>query len=181
MDTLGERIRSIRGKRSREEFSKEYSIHPQSLGRYENGTRTPEDALLDKISNGEDVSFEWIKFGTGPLRVDKNFLKEDLYHDRGLELCKTTQHTKIINSESKKDLYHDRAFDCSDLPRYVKALEESAALQRELTETIRENADLRVELERRKAQIRDLERENADLRKAMKPAHLPGMDGQGVA
>lgn len=49
------------------------------------------------------------------------------------------------------------------LDRYLRAVDENNTL-------IRENADLRVQAERQLSRIRDLERENEDLRKMEKQA-----------
>ncbi len=66
--SIGERLKSIRGRESREEFSAKIGVHPQSLYRYEQGGRSVDSSLIASICTLYDISSEWLIFGTGPMR-----------------------------------------------------------------------------------------------------------------
>lgn len=73
-----------------------------------------------------------------------------------------TQHIENTSIEEKKNVRRvGQAGDTDILDRYLRAVDENNAL-------IRENADLRVQAERHLSRIRELERENEDLRKMRK-------------
>ena len=69
MSTLGERIRFIRGKRSREEFSNKYGIHRNTLERWEKGLRVPPESFLLAISAGENADFGCVKIVDGEIEL----------------------------------------------------------------------------------------------------------------
>jgi transcriptional regulator with XRE-family HTH domain len=62
---IGLRIRSLRGKVSREEFARSLQIHPQTLVRYEKGERTPDAIVIARICSETRVSLSWLLFGEG--------------------------------------------------------------------------------------------------------------------
>lgn len=85
-------------------------------------------------------------------RVAQNILGEDV------------QHIENINIEENKNVRRVAQTGNTDiLDRYLRAVDENNAL-------IRENADLRVQAERHLSRIRELERENEELRKREKRA-----------
>lgn len=77
---------------------------------------------------------------------------------------KKIQHTENINLQENKNVRRvGQTGDTDILDRYLRAVDENNAL-------IRENADLRVQAERQLSRIRELERENEELRKMRKGA-----------
>lgn len=77
---------------------------------------------------------------------------------------KKIQHTENINLQENKNVRRvGQTGDTDILDRYLRAVDENNAL-------IRENADLRVQAERHLSRIRELERENEELRKMEKRA-----------
>nr|DAK87820.1 MAG TPA: helix-turn-helix domain protein [Caudoviricetes sp.] len=161
-ETLADKLKKIRGNESRKSFSLKYGIHEQSLIRYEKGTRIPDNDLILRIANGEGVSVDWLLANEGPMY--KTDPPQNLDRDQGFIPIKKAQDTNFIESTNKKNLDHDQgSFDVDFFARYMKLAEEHAAV-------IRENADLRVQAERHLSRIRDLERENEELRRMRKGA-----------
>lgn len=68
---IGERLKVIRNKESRESFALKIGIHPQSLYRYEQGARSVDSSLVAAICDTCDISLEWLIFGRGPMRRDE--------------------------------------------------------------------------------------------------------------
>lgn len=180
MSTLGERIRSIRGKRSREEFSNKYGIHRNTLERWEKGLRVPPESFLLAISAGENVDFGWVKNGDEetelhPLDVSRTggALKKAKMGDMSpFSKQEKRQPTDFIVSE--KNNLGDTSPILDLQQRLLEALQEQNNL-------LRENAHLRLQLERRDMRIRDLEREVAELREARKGAAAYGSGVAGSA
>lgn len=161
MSTIGTRLKLLRGGQSLEIFSNKLGIHRVTLSRFEKNERIPDAIFIQAVVEQTGVCSEWLIMGTEPMYKSSG---ENLYQDRDLKPCEFSQSAENIDTTPRDDLYHDRGTASNELlPHYLKALEATAALQRELTDSIRENADLRVELERQKAQVRDLEREKAAL------------------
>ena len=65
--TIGQRIRFIRGGRSREELAKRYEISVSQLKRYELGKGRPPDDFLRKFYHREGLSYSWLEYGDGPV------------------------------------------------------------------------------------------------------------------
>lgn len=61
--SLGERIRALRGDRSRDSFAGELGIHKNTLARYEAGHRMPDAALLQRLCRMARVPPAWLLDG----------------------------------------------------------------------------------------------------------------------
>lgn len=83
-------------------------------------------------------------------------------------------HKKMQHHE-KNDFYKNNMGDASP---FLYLTEQNAAMQRELLEAVRQNGDLRVEIERQKARIAELERQLAE---ALKPQERPPVLGERSA
>lgn len=60
METYGQRLRRLRGTRSRKDFAKAIGVTTQSLNAYEKGRREPRDEVKLRIAGlllGQDDSF----------------------------------------------------------------------------------------------------------------------------
>jgi transcriptional regulator with XRE-family HTH domain len=66
MRELADRIKQLRGKLSREEFSEKTGISPRSLANYELGERIPRADTVARICVRMDVSADWLLFGETP-------------------------------------------------------------------------------------------------------------------
>lgn len=65
---IAERIKTVRGKLSQEEFSQQLGIHKNSLGRYERGDSTPGADVVERICTIFGVDPQWLLLGTGRMR-----------------------------------------------------------------------------------------------------------------
>lgn len=150
----------IRQGESRASFSTRLKISPASLQRYEAGQRLPDKDFLDRLIADKKIIQRWLLTGEGPM-----YQQEGLGTELPPKTCdmsqvstdKTTQH--IENTVLEKNQTCD--------------MSQVLAFQRELLETVRQNGDLRVEIERlrmdverRDARIAELERQLAEALKA---------------
>lgn len=71
-DSIGSRIRQIRGEESQESFAQRIGIHKNTLGSYERGVRVPDGDLLADICTTFGVSAEWLLLGKGSYEVFEN-------------------------------------------------------------------------------------------------------------
>ena len=154
--TLADRLRKLRGNTPRKAFSLKYGIHEQSLIRYEKGTRTPDNEIIRRIALGENVSFDWLLSGVGPENND------DIQNDRHVGRFEKTlegQPVEFFRSEDK---------GTTDMSAVLVLQQQLLDSLREQNRLLQENANLRLQLERRDQRIRELEKENAGLREAQK-------------
>lgn len=166
-ENFGDRLFEIRGRRSRVTFARQYGIHEQSLIRYEKNQRIPDNNFIRKILDGEGVSEEWLINGQGPKYISQPPTVGDCGENKKLQ---PTEINKI------KEYSASDVGGCeTDL---IRTLHENAAL-------LRENGDLRVEverlrmnIERRDSRIAELERQ---LVEALKPCHGKTVLEQGGA
>lgn len=157
--TLADRLRKLRGNDSRRVFSLKYGIHEQSLIRYEKGIRTPDNEIIHRIADGEKVSFNWLRSGEGPMHIEDG--------SGG-----TGDMSPVLEIQQKLT---------EALQRGLAAQERIASLLEDKAELLLELERARMDVERRERRIRDLEKENAELREAQKGAAYPGAEIAGVA
>lgn len=67
---IGERLKIVRGKESRDNFASKIGVHPQSLYRYEQGGRSVDSTVISSVCEVYGVSTDWLIFGRGPMRRD---------------------------------------------------------------------------------------------------------------
>lgn len=67
MDSIGNRLKFLRGKQSGEEFSKLLDTHPQTIYRYERGERKPDLDFVQLVVKKTGVCIEWLITGEGPV------------------------------------------------------------------------------------------------------------------
>lgn len=60
MNTIGERLKKLRGKASGEEFAAKHNVHPQTLYRYERDERKPDIDFIQSVANESNASIDWI-------------------------------------------------------------------------------------------------------------------------
>lgn len=150
----------IRQGESRASFSTRLKISPASLQRYEAGQRLPDKDFLDRLIADKKITRRWLLTGEGPMYQSEDSCAESV--------VKTSDMSEVL--ESKKAQHVD--FVKSDKSN-GSDVSEVFALQRELLESVRQNGDLRVEVERlrmdverRDARIAELERQLAEALKA---------------
>ena len=189
MESVGERIRRIRGRLSRESFAQKYGIHRNTLERYEKNIRKIPDAFLFQLAECEKLSLKWVQTGEGPV------FKEDTSSiDRG-----TSDMSEVFEREEEKQPIENISFGetkSSDMSEEQVSPEEEnrrllqrvVGLQERMAYLLEEKAELqvaleraRMDVERRDQRIRELEKENAQLREARKGAAYPGAEFAGAA
>lgn len=67
MTTIGDRLKIVRGKVSRELFASKFGVHRNTLARWESNDGTPEFSFVQKLA-GEGFSPNWLLLGEGPMR-----------------------------------------------------------------------------------------------------------------
>ena len=68
MTTIGERIRTLRGRLSRDRFAVSLGKSPKTIERWEKGQTEPSEADLRLIVHELGVRLHWLKTGEGPIR-----------------------------------------------------------------------------------------------------------------
>lgn len=67
MNTIGERLRIVRGELSQAAFAKQFEMPQSTLSNYESGRNKPDFDLIDKVCCEFGISVEWLMFGRGPM------------------------------------------------------------------------------------------------------------------
>lgn len=68
METLGERLKSLRGQTSQASFASSLGIPQMTLSNYETGKSEPKYSLINSICTNFSVNADWLLFGRGPMR-----------------------------------------------------------------------------------------------------------------
>lgn len=147
--SFAERLKLLRGKTSREVFSDKVGISPRSLANYEQGLREPKGKIAAQISARLGVSLAWLLTGEGSMYQQEG---------SGTELSPKTCDMLQVSTDKKTQLIENTALEKNQTCDMSQVL----ALQRDLLEAVRQNGDLRVEVERQRARIADLERQLAE-------------------
>ena len=180
---LGERLRKLRGGLSREKFSKNIGISARALVNYETMERFPRGDIVAQIAARLGVSPTWLLTGEGEM-TEKSGEKtsdslENFDKEKGKHIDFTDVHkAKPLTRQSFLDAAKQQPVDFTESDKN-KTSDMSDILLSELTARclrladvnaalLRENGDLRVEVERQKAElerraarIADLERRGA--------------------
>lgn len=166
MSSVGERIKKIRGALTQKEFADSLGITAQAIINYERHGRIPSRSILNKISTIYTVAVDWLLTGEGSMyqKGGEQGVSEFKMGDTSPILEKgILQHTDFINTEKLKT---------GDTSPILRLMEQNAVFQRDLLEAVRQNGDLRVEVERlrmdverRDARIAELERQLAEPQK----------------
>lgn len=133
--TIAERLKSVRGKESRESFAQKIGVHAQTLYRYEQGGRDLDSGVITSICKGFDISPAWLLFGEGSMRPGEVAPEPQTPAEQPVIPTKTTEH-------------------CPRCERLEAELEKEREERRELSAELREVS----------AENRDLWRENGNLR-----------------
>ena len=70
MNTLGERIKLLRGDTTQAVFAASLGIPQMTLSNYETGKSEPKFSLINTICTTFSVSADWLLFGRGPMKED---------------------------------------------------------------------------------------------------------------
>lgn len=165
--SIGERIRTVRGTKTQAEFAVCLGITQRAIVNYETGGRIPKGSILRKICEQYGIEEKWLLTGEGPM-CQPGGAPPDFQSKMGdtspILDSQNLQHAGFVDNNKEK---------MGDVSPILRLTEQNAALQRDLLETVRQNGDLRVEVERlrmdverRDARIVELERQLAE---ALKP------------
>lgn len=67
LDTVGKRIKHIRGRITQDEFAEKVGVHRSSIARYEKGLGKPNTDFLDALYNHYNINPLWLVSGKGPI------------------------------------------------------------------------------------------------------------------
>jgi transcriptional regulator with XRE-family HTH domain len=163
MNTLGERIRHIRGTETQETFAARIGVSKGSLGGYERNENSPSSDVILKICSGANISVEWLMTGAGPMKYEDGAGKPaahggiTLYGEPTPPAPEGTKRT-VIHNYVKRPTGAEWAESLAKIgacPRCVDLYERLVQAQG------RENALLQERQERERALLK----ENEDLRK----------------
>ena len=70
-NTLGERLRKVRGAQSREAFSSQFFIHRNTLAAWEKGSTAPDGHFLRDLCERYALNPAWLLLGQGPQKVQE--------------------------------------------------------------------------------------------------------------
>jgi transcriptional regulator with XRE-family HTH domain len=82
-ETIGDRIRLVRGSVSQADFATRMGVDKNSIGRYERGERQPDADFLSRLHQGFGTDITWLLTGVEPPRsaapsADSDRLDEEL-------------------------------------------------------------------------------------------------------
>lgn len=97
MNSIGNRLKSIRGKQSGEEFSKLLGTHLQTIYRYERGERKPDIDFIQLVSKKTGVSIEWLITGEGLMYPrEQNKAEENIEFHKNIAAITTVNDDFIM-------------------------------------------------------------------------------------
>ena len=131
METLGDRIKIIRGETSQTQFSSSLGITQTKLSRYERNTTPPEIDFLVRLSRQYAVSLDWLLLGNGctessrPSDGDDANIQSELATERTERRELAAENRKLYRE--KEALYKEREAllrEIGELREKVARLEE---------------------------------------------------------
>ena len=133
MNSLGSRIKIIRGTANQIQFSADMGIPQTNLSRYERDVSVPDLELLVRLADKYGVSLEWLIAGRGSMRPEgsesiPNELSQPVHHDEAVRRLEA----RLDASENER--------------RELCA--ENRQLHRDKAELLRENGELREKVAR---------------------------------
>jgi len=69
--TIGDRIKQLRGRESREAFAEKFSVSKQTIVRYESGQTSPDADFIARLCGLYNVSADWVIHGREDSSVNK--------------------------------------------------------------------------------------------------------------
>ena len=105
METLGNRIKIIRGETSQTQFSSSLGITQTKLSRYERNATPPEIDFLVRLSRQYAVSLDWLLLGNGCAESSRPSDGDDV--DMQSELAAERAERRELTAENRK-LYREK-------------------------------------------------------------------------
>lgn len=147
MDTIGNRLKQVRGKLSGEQFAAQFGLNAQTIYRYERGTRKPGTKFLQMVANKTGVSLEWLIAGDGTSSLPLLDGKKESFSiiDRSANsLDRQDSCTQCARLESRLEKMEERLEALEQERREVST--ENRQLHRENAALLRENGELREKI-----------------------------------
>ena len=158
--SLGARLKIIRGSLNQAEFARRVGSSQSGISAYEKGQRKPDYETLMRVSNGFGVRLEWLLTGEGEMYAAA---APGEYTTTKVKTSDMSEVLKGENSQSIDFTSCDKT-ESSDMSELL--VKEFTArclrLSDENADLLRQNGDLRVEVERQRARIAELERQLAE-------------------
>lgn len=173
--SLAERLRIVRGSMGQTEFAKKVGNSQSGISAYEKGQRKPDYETLIRVSKEFGVTLDWLLLGKGPMHPAP--------HTEGSAVGKMDDMSSILKCERAQhtDFAAPPKNKTDDMSSVLGLQQKLLEALQEQNNLLRENAHLRLQLERRDMRIRDLEREVAELREARKGPSRLGAGLEGAA
>lgn len=166
--SFAERFKKLRGLETQKAFAERLGITPQAVLNYEKYGRIPKGRYLTNICQKLGVREQWLLTGEEPMQSNAD-KKEGHTCDTVSGITGRNQIQPVENITSEENKTCDMSQASSSSIRKTMELQERLLLAQErLLALTEQNAELRLQLERRDQRIRELEKENAGLREERK-------------
>ena len=195
--TLSERLRVVRGQLGQVEFAKRIGSSQTGVSAYEKGQRKPDYETLIRVSKEFGVTLDWLLLGAGPMYKGGVGTREaendevippaceedgkDVSDSRTNKKNPPFQHIENKNKKNTVAAQNVRLSEKFERNHERSRTEKIIELQDRLLSLTEQNAELRLQLQARDTRIRDLEKENAQLREARKGNTYSGAGIAGSA
>ena len=166
------RLKMVRCSLSQTEFAKKIGSSQSTVSGCEKGKQRPDSELIKRICSEFSVNPTWLLFGTGPMYMEGDSGETG---DMSPALPTHSQVQLIENITSKRIKTGDMSPVLEIQQKLTEALQRGLAAQERIASLLEERAELqvalertRMDMERRDQRIRELEKENAQLRESRK-------------
>ncbi len=188
--SFAERFKKLRGLETQKVFAEKLGITPQAVLNYEKHGRVPKGRYLTNICQKLGVREQWLLTGEGPIYSKEDGLSASIgmsgypsdQQEEGMSDSrrdKSLTYQQRIENNAKKTHTPRKTTDMSEnlgqrevgyAEKVMELQERLLASQERFLSLSEQITDLRLQLQARDIRIRELERENAELREANKGA-----------
>ena len=167
--SFANRIKALRGLETQKAFAERLGITPQAVLNYEKYGRIPKGRYLTNICQKLGVREQWLLTGEGPMRANAD-KREGRTCDTVAGESSVSSVQPIENTQSQSNKTCDMSQVSPSIRKNMELQERLLAAHERLLSLTEQNAEPRLQLERRDMRIHELEKENAGLREAQKGA-----------
>lgn len=165
MKTIADRIRQVRGHLTQKEFAELIGITAQAVINYEVRGRHPKGSVIKTICNVFKINEAWLLTGEGAVySADAQKKMADMSAIPPSPLPAQPIENVSLPIQKMADMSAIAPLYEENRSLYQKNME----LQERLLSLTEQNAELRLQLQARDMRIRELEKENAQLRESRK-------------
>ena len=172
-DGIGERIRKIRGTNTQTEFARCIGVTQRTVVNYETLDRVPKNEVIEKICEQFRVSKEWLLSGNGPMNATNepqsaslgsgsvSFVMPDMSGNLGQKFPEVFEFVDAAKKNTP---------DASGIS-FNNMMSRCLQLSEEYSKSVKQNGDLRVEVERLRMELERRNRRIEELEKAYNEEH----------